>query len=91
VLIWNYKSGQKQKQEWAETKRHHNPLEWGEEMWTEKDYKNKFISCTYFPSSVAIFQHHQRTKFEFEQLAPLQSLHPTVQSKPHISYINYIC
>ena len=44
-----------------------------------------------FPSSVAIFQHHQRTKFEFEQLAPLQSLHPTVQSKPHISYINYIC
>jgi len=33
-------------QEWAETKYHHNPLEWGEEMWTEKDYKNKFISCT---------------------------------------------
>ena len=45
----------------------------------------------YFPSSVAIFQHHQRIEFEFEQLAPLQSPHPTVQSEPHISYIKYIC
>ena len=42
------------------------------------------------PSSVAIFQHDQRMKFEFEQLAPLQSPHPTIQSKPRISYINYI-
>ena len=24
--------------EQTETKRHHNPLEWSEEMWTEKDY-----------------------------------------------------
>ena len=32
-------------QEWTETKRYHNPLEWSEEMWTEKDYKSKFISC----------------------------------------------
>jgi hypothetical protein len=24
-----------------------------------------------FPSSVAIFQHHQRMEFEFEKLAPL--------------------